>query len=683
MSNRYFVISLTAMALALVYTNGLYANPLYWQTLDLTQLNNDFHGGDEAMALSQLDSLTLLSADHNGNSAAINMRSASQGVAVMQDRVYFSPAPYSAPQLQLLPNLLQQRTVTSTPMADMNVGGQGAFGVVNYQSVEIGERFKDGSFQLEGSADADLATGFTWGLKQKQYGMLVAANYQQDKGDADFLNDADAEHQATDILFKMNASSLMGARNPQQTEFSYQFIDDDSYRSALGLTVDDWLQEPSRLYSATALDNQLGRHHKYQLSHRVNLAEKQVMTDFYYQSYAQRLNQVNLFDGHPIDIATLLSMAAFDLEPSSSGAALGMLSQDNDYSSFGAQTLSVNHYGDNQVSYSARYHTDKAEIRLGEAGALWQADRSIDASDSAALLAYIDDASALTAAIDSLLYWQGMQLKLALAYEHVSVERELKLPFGDLGEADFSDSDWMPQFGVLYDAGDWRFSTDIRRAWAAASAGNLAQEAQVSLHYQVSAQYERNGLKADLRAYVQEFDNMHVDCTSYSMCSDIRLAIQENISDVLTLGVELGVDYRWIFGDIELPFGLNYQYLNAEYQENSCTDIQGCVLAGAKLAWLPEQQWHFSTGIEYAAYRLNLNARYQSARDLSQFGAQLQTIDSQWRLDLATAYQFDNHHQIYIRCENLLDESLVTTASNSGIRAENGRISYLGYQWRF
>lgn len=65
----------------------------------------------------------------------------------------------------------------------------------------------------------------------------------------------------------------------------------------------------------------------------------------------------------------------------------------------------------------------------------------------------------------------------------MSVNREVKQAFAGLDEADFSDSDWMPQLGVLYDAGDWRFSTDIRRAWTAASAGNTTQEAQVSLHY--------------------------------------------------------------------------------------------------------------------------------------------------------------------------------------------------------
>ncbi|MEJ6518642.1 TonB-dependent receptor [Shewanella bicestrii] len=683
MSSRYFVMSLTALAVSCVYPNTLNANPLHSQTLDLIELNNQYHSSDDGMQLSYLNSLTLLRADHSGNSANISMRSASQGVAVMQDRVYFSPAPYSAPQLQLLPNLLLQQNVTSTPLANMTVGGQGAFGVVNYQSLEIADQPQSGSFQVEGATDSDFNAGMTWGVKQKEYGALFAANYLQEQGDANFFNGSDTDRKKTDLLFKVNAASLLGARSPQQTEFTYQFIDDDSYRSQLGITAADWQQDPLLLYSATAQDKHQGRQHKYQLSHQVDLGGSKVITDFYYQSYSQQLNQLGLFNGQEIDAATLADIAAFDRAPTEDANDVALLVQDNDYSAFGAQTQAINQYGEHQIIYSARYHTDKAEMHFGEQTALWQADRSLMADESNALFAYTDDATALTSAIDSLFRWQGMQIKLGLTYEHVSVNREVKQAFAGLDEADFSDSDWMPQLGVLYDAGDWRFSTDIRRAWTAASAGNTTQEAQVSLHYQVSAQYAREGIKADLRAYVQEFDNLHVDCDSYSMCADERLLTQENIPDVLTYGVELGLGYRWDLGGVELPLGLNYQYLSAEYQTNTCTDVQGCVLEGERLAWLPEHQLQLSAGVNYGEYQLNLEAAYQSERNFSQFGSELQQVSGQWRVDLAANYDFDKHHRLYIRVENLLDESLVTTASNSGIRSENGRISYLGYQWRF
>ncbi|QDZ90090.1 TonB-dependent receptor [Shewanella decolorationis] len=683
MSSRYFVISLTALAVSCVYTNPLNANPLYSQTLDLIELNNLYHSSDDGMQLSYLNSLTLQRGDHSGNTANISMRSASQGVAVMQDRVYFSPAPYSAPQLQLLPNLLLQQNVTSTPLANISVGGQGAFGVVSYQSLDIEDRPQSGRFTVEGSTESDVNAGMNWGLKQKEYGVLLAANYAKEQGDANFLNGSDADRKKTDLLFKVNAASLLGARSPQQTEFTYQFIDDDSYRSQLGVTAADWQQDPLLLYSATAQDIHKGRQHKYQLSHQVDLSGSKVFSDFYYQSYSQQLNQLGLFNGQEIDAATLSSISAFDLNPIANGADLNLLVQNNDYSAFGAQTQAINQYGEHQITYSARYHTDKAEMRFGEQTALWQADRSIVSDESSAVLAYTDDATALTSAIDSLWRLLGMQIKLGLTYEHVSVNREVTQSVAGLNEADFSDSDWMPQFGVLYDAGDWRFSTDIRRAWTAASAGNSTQEAQVSLHYQVSAQYAREGIKADLRAYVQEFDNMHVDCDSYSMCADARLFTQENIPDVLTYGVELGLGYRWNFGEIELPLMLNYQYLSAEYQTSTCTEIQGCVLEGDRLAWLPEHQLQLSAGIDYGEYQLNLEANYQSERDFSQFGSELHRVSGQWRVDLAANYDFDKHHRLYIRVENLLDESLVTTASNSGIRTENGRISYLGYQWRF
>ncbi|MGI1987441.1 TonB-dependent receptor domain-containing protein [Shewanella glacialipiscicola] len=684
MPSRYFTVSLCAISVSLACSNTTFADDFHSQMLELNQLNDTFHSTADSLALGQLTALTVLPADLNGNPASINMRSASQGVAVLQDRVYFSPAPYSAPQLQLLPNLLQQQSVTVTPMANMAVGGQGAFGVVSYQTLPVAEQAENSKVTLEGNTDSDYSVDVNWGVKQKEYGMILAVNYSDGSGADHLLNGQDTDRQTTDILFKINAASLLGARSPQVTEFTYQFLDDDSYRSQLGLTQADWQQDPMSLYSATAGDKHQGRHHKYQLSHQVALSGgHKVITDFYYQSYSQQLNQLNQFDGQMLDTQSLAALAAFERLPTVDGVAVASLQQDNDFSSFGMQTESVNQYGAHQIIYSARYHTDKAEMHFGDQKSLWQQDLSLMSDAPNALSAYTDDATVFTSAIDSLFNWAGLQLKLALAYEQVDVAREVDIAYVGLDAVDFSDSDWMPQLGVLYDAGDWRLSTDIRRSWTAASAGNLDQEAQVSLHYQVSAQYASNRFNAGIKTYIQDFDNLHVSCDAYASCADSRLWVQGNVTDVLTKGVELDLGYQWDAGSVQLPLALNYQYSNAEYQTNSCNEIQGCVVAGDRVAWLPEQQLQLSAGMKYAEYELHANVFYQSEREMGQFGAELQPVASQWRVDLAANYHFNRHHEIYFRIENLLDETLVTTASNSGIRSENGRISYLGYQWRF
>ncbi|PTA51116.1 TonB-dependent receptor [Shewanella morhuae] len=682
MSTHYFTVSLCAISVSLACSSNILADDLHSQLLELNELNSAFHSSASSLALEQLTPLTVLPADLSGNPANISMRSASQGVAILQDRVYFSPAPYAAPQLQLLPNLLQQQNVTATPMANMAVGGQGAFGVVSYQTLAVAEKSANKA-TLEGNTDSDYSVDVNWGVKTKDYGMILAVNYN-DGGSDYLLNGQDTERQTTDILFKINASSLLGARSPQITEFTYQFLDDDSYRSLLGLTQADWLQDPMSVYSVTAADKHQGRHHKYQLSHQVALAGgHKVITDFYYQSYSQQLNQLNQFDGQKIDIQSLTAIAAFERQPTANGVAVASLQQDNDYNSFGMQTESVNQYGAHQIIYSARYHTDKAEMHFGSQQSLWQQDLSLIGDASNALLAYTDDATAFTSAIDSLFNWEGLQFKLALAYEQVDVARKVDIAYAGLDAVDFSDSDWMPQLGVLYDAGNWLLSTDIRRSWTAASAGNLDQEAQVSLHYQVSAQYTSNRFNAGVKTYIQDFDNLHVSCDAYASCADSRLWVQGNVTDVLTKGVELDLGYQWDVGSVQLPLALNYHYLNAEYQTDSCNEIQGCVVAGDRVAWLPEQQLQLSAGMKYGEYALNANVFYQSEREMGQFGAQLQPVAAQWRVDLAANYHFDRHNEIYFRIENLFDETLVTTAANSGIRSENGRISYLGYQLRF
>ncbi len=214
MPSRYFTVSLCAISVSLACSSTTFADDLHSQMLELNKLNDTFHSTSNRLALGQLTALTVLPADLSGNPASISMRSATQGIAVLQDRVYFSPAPYSAPQLQLLPNLLQQQSVTATPMANMAVGGQGAFGVVSYQTLPVAEQTENSKATLEGNTDSDYSVDMNWGVKQKEYGMILAVNYADNSGADHLINGQDTDHPTTDILFKINAASLLGARSP-------------------------------------------------------------------------------------------------------------------------------------------------------------------------------------------------------------------------------------------------------------------------------------------------------------------------------------------------------------------------------------------------------------------------------------------------------------------------------------
>ncbi|MGL5360905.1 MAG: TonB-dependent receptor domain-containing protein, partial [Shewanella sp.] len=472
--------------------------------------------------------------------------------------------------LQLLPNLWLQQQLSLSPIPGSTSGGQGSFGSLDYQTLTINQGQGAGGFMFEGAPEGDAQAGMYWGAKQQQYGMVLAADHRRNLTDEYLTYGAPADSQSTDLLFKVNAQSLFGARNPQFTEFTYQFYDDDSYRSPLGLSASDWFSGQALGYSAAATDKHQGRRHKYQLSHQLLQADRRVITDFYYQSYEQQLSQLSQFNGQPIDNEVLAAIARFDKAPSAAGSELSALSQDNEYSAFGVQTQSINQYGPHQVTYLLRYHTDKAQMRLAQSALYWQEDRRIIAGGSTEPLAYRDDATAFTSAIDSRLRWQALEFKLGLTYEDVDVQRKPALTdptnlAADLAAADFSDSDWLPQLGVEYQMQDWRLSADIRRAWSAASAANAKQEAQASLHYQLKLQYERDALSGQLTAYQQDFDNLHVDCARYGHCRDGQVLTQENIADVQTFGVELALGYTPTWGALQFPISVNYQYLNAQH----------------------------------------------------------------------------------------------------------------------
>ena len=133
------------------------------------------------------------------------------------------------------PNL-QGRVMTSTADGDQGT----SFGWLNYNTAEISDRDTDAIVNIESNADGSPAGGLIVSGKTKEYGMLLGVDYQKSEDDAGFKTRFDNKHEKTDILFKINAASLAGARNPQTTEFSYHFTDTKLDNSRVGLSENDF-----------------------------------------------------------------------------------------------------------------------------------------------------------------------------------------------------------------------------------------------------------------------------------------------------------------------------------------------------------------------------------------------------------------------------------------------------------
>ncbi|GGB68000.1 TonB-dependent receptor [Shewanella inventionis] len=651
--------------------------------LDIAQSSqHQFHYRQSDIAIG-LTGATVLPGASQANLELMH-RGVSDGVAIMQDGIFFSPAPYSGQNLVLQPNLQQQQSATLSGMTSVVDGSEAAFGKLEYQSVAISDKKYAGKFNVEVNDDADYGGGVVVSGTTKEYGMLLALDYQSASDEVGYALDKDADTKQTDIMFKIDADSLPGARNKQTTEFSYQYSSQETQQGTLGLTNTDFELVPNQRYAAANIDFTDGERQRYVLAHKLLLSKTStVATDFYYQTYSQKTADMMFVDGQTISNALLSEIAAFEITPTTDGMNLGALTKDNDFAGFGVQTKGVSMYGEHQVTYSARYHTDKAEMELGNQDWMWGQDLSLtSASDNAAIAVYKDDASSFLSAVDTKLNYGQLSVNLGLGYEHVSVSRSVSDDY-DLVSADFSDDGWMPSVEVAYTAGGWSAAAQAKQAWTAASAGNLEQKAQEALQYQLAVAYKQDSLALAMTAYMHDYDNQHVGCMFGMVCGVEQITLQENIEDVTVNGLDFSVEYGLMFDSFSIPLKAKYQYTQAESDVGYCSSYNGCFDGDTQLPWVPKQQLTLSSGVVVGDLSVIAQALYQSeleyAGNLNDFGA----VDSQWKVDLAASYQVTQQHEVYLRVENLFDETLVASRTVAGRQAQSEMTTYIGYQARF
>ncbi|MFT6131592.1 MAG: Fe(3+) dicitrate transport protein [Shewanella sp.] len=652
--------------------------------LDLQQLSiSQFHYRQSDIALGLTGATVLPNGPHQD--VTITHAGATDGVAILQDGIFFSPAPYSGQHLVLQPNLLHQQKVSFSSMTSVTESSQAAFGKLDYQSVQISPQKYATDINVEGSDNNAINGGVVLSGTSKQNGMLLAVDYQSAADDVGYRVARDADTTQKDILFKIAADSLPGARNEQMTEFSYQYSSQEADRGTLGLTSVDFSVNPTQLYSAASTDNTEGERQRYVLAHKLIMSSTSTMaTDFYYQTYSQQSQAMQFVDGEKINSALLSRIAMFEATPTANGMNLGSLTQNNDFAGFGMQTKGVSMYGQHQVTYSARYHTDKAEMRLGQRDWSWNNDLSLTpTTDDEYALTYTDDASAFSSAVDTKLNYGQWSINLGLGYEHVSVSRELGDVNTSLNAADFSDDGWSPSIEVAYQSGPWLAALQAKQAWTAASAGNIEQTAQEALQYQLALSYQQDALSIAMTAYMHDYDNQHVSCMQGMICDYEQISLQENIKDVSVVGADLSIAYGLTFDHFSIPFKAKYQYTQAETDSANCNELMACFAANSQLPWVPEQQLALSSGVVYGDMSVMAQALYQSELGYQGGFTNERAIDSQWKVDIAATYRLTEQHELYLRVENLLDEELVANSTAMGFQAQSEMTTYFGYQGHF
>ncbi|GAB1072765.1 MAG: TonB-dependent receptor [Shewanella algae] len=600
------------------------------------------------------------------------------GMAIIEDRVNLAPAPYSAPYLWQLPDPDTLVASSANAAGSLLYGGSGSFGVLETQSQGLHDT-PGKSVRLQGNEDKGWGAEGRGLIDADDYKVLLQASHRrQQPWQEPRSAEQGQDDSQTKVLFKIAANSLPGARSRQHTEFKYQYSQQRQFLPGMGLTAADWQLNPELVYGAATQDRLKSRSHRYQLSHRVEpTTGSRVFTELYYHSHHSSQLQMSFANGAFIQGDVLEQLAALD------AAAIGAVSlvdfrRDDDFEAMGIQTQAITQYGRHKVSYSARWHRDKAELAPGLGSWLWQDGRLSDTAQS--LSVRIDDkASVWSSAVTAELNWSAVTLELGVGYEDVSLERSSETV--PLSAADFSESEWLPTAKLSWRGEALSLFISADRAWAAASPGNQGQRSQQAWQYELGGSFELGRLKSVLSLYQRDFDNLHFDCTANSFCDPALRLNQYNLGEVDVKGAELALDYSLDSGTVNWPMGLKYHYTQAKAQHSGCLMLSGpCLMADKQLPWLPEHALSLHLGLEWDGFKARALGIYRS--EVASLTPQVTAKDSM-QLDLLLSYDFNSKHQLYFRAEDLLDDASPLREDDSGLLASVGRRLQLGYRMKF
>ncbi|MCE9779042.1 TonB-dependent receptor domain-containing protein [Shewanella algae] len=600
------------------------------------------------------------------------------GMAIIEDRVNLAPAPYSAPYLWQLPDPDTLVASSANAAGSLLYGGSGSFGVLETQSLGLHES-PGKSVRLQGNEDKGWGAEGRGLIDADDYKVLLQASHRrQQPWQEPRSAEQGQDDSQTKVLFKIAANSLPGARSRQHTEFKYQYSQQRQFLPGMGLTAADWQLNPELVYGAATQDRLKSRSHRYQLSHRVEpTAGSRVFTELYYHSHHSSQLQMSFADGAFIQGDVLEQLAALDAD-ASGAVSLVDFRRDDDFEAMGIQTQAITQYGRHKVSYSARWHRDKAELAPGLGSWLWQDGRLSNTAQS--LSVRIDDkASVWSSAVTAELNWSAVTLELGVGYEDVSLERSSETV--PLSAADFSESEWLPTAKLSWRGEALSLFISAGRAWAAASPGNQGQRSQKAWQYELGGRFESGNFKSALSLYQRDFDNLHFDCTANSFCDPALRLNQYNLGEVDVKGAELALDYSLDSGSVNWPMGLKYHYTQAKAQHSGCLMLSGpCLMADKQLPWLPEHALSLHVGLEWDGFKARALGIYRS--EVASLTPQVTAKDSM-QLDLLLSYDFNSKHQLYFRAEDLLDDASPLREDDTGLLASVGRRLQLGYRMKF
>ena len=686
--------------------SSYYVSPKELEKFSYTDINR---------VLRTVPGVTIYEEDGYGLRPNISLRGTSPErsakISIMEDGVLIAPAPYSAPAAYYFPSIARMQAVEILKgSSQVQYGPFTTGGAINFVSTQIPNEFRGSLKTSYGSFDTHN-THVKIGDRKAQFGYTVEYLNNNSNGFKDLLNDKNTGFDKNDVVAKFRVNSKETAKYNQSLTFKFQYSDEVSNETYLGLTVADFAKSPFARYAASQNDKMTNKHQQFMATHEIEFSDVlKVSTSGYYNGFSRNWYKLNdvVFGGDKVKIASILNQPEnysnyMDIIKgnSNSGAdALLVKANNRAYVSKGIQTKLDFHWNGAQVFHDLeiglRYHYDEEDrfqwkdgynIVGGQMNLTTSGAPGSDANR-------ISSAKAFAASVLYKLKYKNLTLTPGLRYEDITLSRD---NFGtsdpnrtgaDISSRENNVSIFIPGIGMHYKFNNLTsIFAGIHKGFSP-PVNTVGQKAEESINYEIGTRFNYKGIRSEIVAFYNDYSNL--------LGSDLAASggtgslDQFNAGEVSVKGFELLLNYDLLDNNskFSLPITFGYTYTDASFLNSfgSDEDLWGTVESGDELPYIAKHQFNTSISLEHDKFELHLNGRQNGAFRTVAGTETINTsngVTSNFIVDFSGKYHIKNNLSVTGMLLNALDKTYAVSKVPAGLIPGHPFGIYGGIEFRF
>lgn len=687
--------------------SAYYLSPKELEKFSFTDINR---------ALRAVPGVTIYEEDGFGLRPNISLRGTSpersSKITLMEDGVLISPAPYSASAAYYFPTIARMEAVEILKgSSQVQFGPFTTGGAINMISAQIPSEFSGQVRASYGSFNSNQLQAKIGGSTKRIGYMVQYVNYGSD-GFKTLPSGKNTGFNKNDLVAKIAINLFPDAIVQQSVEFKFQYADEIGNETYLGLSENDFNNNPFSRYASSNEDKMTTDHSQYMLTYKVDFNKNTRLTTTAYQNNFARnwykLNDIT-FSGDKKSIATILENPTtlsdhFNIvngTVNSDFGAIGIKANNRKYYAQGLQTkLEFNWYkGDtfHDLEIGARYHYDEEDrfqwvdnYSISNTGKMSLTTAGLPGTDDNR----VTNAKALATYITYKLKFNNWTITPGTRYESIQLKRN---NFGkndvtrtgiNLATRENSVGVFIPGIGANY-----KFNNDISLFGGVhkgfSPPGNQEeQEPEESINYEFGTRFNLGKLKGEFVGFFNDYSNLlGSDLAATGGTGSLD---QFNAGEVNVNGIEILFNYN--FADkgakFSWPTSFGYTFTNTRFQNSfgSSDDLWGVVTIGDELPYIPKHQLNAALSLEHKSFEINLNARLNGAfRTLAGTGSipSNQRVDSNFIIDISGKYFLSKNLMLTANIINLLNTTYAASRVPAGLRPGHPFGAYAGFDFKF